>query len=135
MRGRTLIGVLLLLTVVAPVSAQDQSQDSSGSRAGLLAAERDKKATETSPPQRGRVERALYRYDQENGALPFISQEWHGLQLASVDPILKSGAPVYEYEPGTWGPREVDARLLPPGGWHNPTVAAARTETVMTLAS
>lgn len=83
MRGRTLIGVLLLLTVVAPVSAQDQSQDSLGSRAGLLAAERDKKASETSPPQRGRVERALYRYDQDNGALPFIFQTWHGLQLAS----------------------------------------------------
>jgi len=60
----------------------------------------------------------------------YVEEAWR-----IVDPILKSGAPVYEYEPGTWGPREVDARLLPPGGWHNPTVAAARTETVMTLAS
>ena len=28
---------------------------------------------------------------------------------------------VYEYEPGTWGPREAE-RLAPPGGWHDPVV-------------
>jgi len=80
---RLWIAFLLLSAVVAPIAAQDQSQNPSDSRAALLVAERDKKATETTPPQRGRVERALYRYDQENGALPFIFQTWHGLQLAS----------------------------------------------------
>jgi glucose-6-phosphate 1-dehydrogenase len=40
-----------------------------------------------------------------------------------VDPVLKAGTPVYEYEPGTWGPKEVDA-VTPPGGWQNPTVGA-----------
>jgi glucose-6-phosphate 1-dehydrogenase len=39
-----------------------------------------------------------------------------------VDPVLKDPSPVYEYEPGTWGPKEVDARVSPPGGWQNPTV-------------
>src|SRR5262249_32777710 len=38
-----------------------------------------------------------------------------------VDPVLKAGTPVYEYEPGTWGPKEADA-VTPPGGWHNPMV-------------
>ena len=38
-----------------------------------------------------------------------------------VDPVLKAGTPVYEYEPGTWGPKEADA-VTPPGGWQNPTV-------------
>jgi len=80
---RLWVAFLLLSAVVAPIAAQDQSQNPSDSRAALLVAERDKKATETTPPQRGRVERALYRYDQENGALPFIFQTWHGLQLAS----------------------------------------------------
>jgi len=38
-----------------------------------------------------------------------------------VDPVLQANTPVYEYEPGTWGPREVE-RVTPPGGWHNPTL-------------
>jgi glucose-6-phosphate 1-dehydrogenase len=37
-----------------------------------------------------------------------------------VDPVLNSNTPVYEYEPGTWGPKEVDQIVCPPGGWHNP---------------
>jgi glucose-6-phosphate 1-dehydrogenase len=37
-----------------------------------------------------------------------------------VDPVLKANTPVYEYEPRTWGPSEVDKRVSPPGGWHNP---------------
>jgi len=38
-----------------------------------------------------------------------------------VDPVLKANTPAYEYEPGTWGPKEADA-VTPPGGWQNPTV-------------
>jgi hypothetical protein len=30
---------------------------------------------------------------------------------------------VYEYEPGTWGPAEVQ-RVSPAGDWHNPTLTA-----------
>jgi glucose-6-phosphate 1-dehydrogenase len=40
-----------------------------------------------------------------------------------VDPVLKANTPVYEYEPNTWGPAEVDEQVVPPGGWQNPTVA------------
>jgi glucose-6-phosphate 1-dehydrogenase len=38
-----------------------------------------------------------------------------------VDPVLQADTPLYEYEPGTWGPSEVE-RVTPMGGWHNPTV-------------
>jgi glucose-6-phosphate 1-dehydrogenase len=38
-----------------------------------------------------------------------------------VDPALKAGTPIYEYEKGEWGPSEVDGRVSPPGGWLNPT--------------
>jgi glucose-6-phosphate 1-dehydrogenase len=31
---------------------------------------------------------------------------------------------VYEYEPGTWGPKEVEQSVTPPGGWQNPVVTA-----------
>jgi len=41
-----------------------------------------------------------------------------------VDPVLKTGTPVYEYEPGTWGPKEMGPSVTPPGGWQNPTVTA-----------
>jgi len=48
----------------------------------------------------------------------YVEEAWR-----IVDPVLKASTPVYEYEPGTWGPRQVDDSLSPPGGWQNPTVA------------
>jgi glucose-6-phosphate 1-dehydrogenase len=39
-----------------------------------------------------------------------------------VDPLIKAVTPVYEYEPGTWGPKEVDQTVCPPGGWQSPTL-------------
>ena len=76
--------VVLLLAAAGPVSAQTENQDpaSSGSRAALLAAARDTKAAEATPPERSKVERALYRYDNSGVAAPFIFQPWHGLHLA-----------------------------------------------------
>jgi glucose-6-phosphate 1-dehydrogenase len=46
----------------------------------------------------------------------YVEEAWR-----VVDPVLRAGTPVYEYEPKTWGPAEVD-RVTPPGGWHNPMV-------------
>ncbi|HUY35289.1 MAG TPA: glucose-6-phosphate dehydrogenase [Pirellulales bacterium] len=37
-----------------------------------------------------------------------------------VDPVLGNATPLYDYEPNTWGPPEVERRLTPPGGWHDP---------------
>jgi len=48
----------------------------------------------------------------------YVEEAWR-----IVDPVLKAGTPVYDYEPGSWGPREVEQRVSPVGGWHNPTVA------------
>ena len=45
----------------------------------------------------------------------YVEEAWR-----IVDPVLKAETPVYEYEPGTWGPKEVDSRISPPGGWQNP---------------
>jgi glucose-6-phosphate 1-dehydrogenase len=39
-----------------------------------------------------------------------------------VDPVLKAGTPVYEYEPNTWGPSEAGQRVTPHGGWQVPIV-------------
>jgi len=34
--------------------------------------------------------------------------------------VLKAGTPIFEYEKGAWGPSEVERRVSPAGGWHNP---------------
>jgi len=47
----------------------------------------------------------------------YVEEAWR-----IVDPVLKAGTPLYEYEPASWGPREVDRKVSPVGGWHNPTV-------------
>jgi glucose-6-phosphate 1-dehydrogenase len=46
----------------------------------------------------------------------YVEEAWR-----IVDPVLKAGTPVYEYEPNSWGPSEVDHKVVPTGGWHNPT--------------
>jgi glucose-6-phosphate 1-dehydrogenase len=47
----------------------------------------------------------------------YVEEAWR-----IVDPVLKQGTPIHEYEPGKWGPAEVDAAVAPPGGWQNPIV-------------
>jgi glucose-6-phosphate 1-dehydrogenase len=50
----------------------------------------------------------------------YVEEAWR-----IVDPALKADTPVYEYEPGTWGPKEVASSVSPPGGWQDPTVKSA----------
>jgi glucose-6-phosphate 1-dehydrogenase len=45
----------------------------------------------------------------------YVEEAWR-----IVDPVIKAGTPLYEYEPGTWGPAEVEQKLVPQDGWHNP---------------
>ncbi len=47
----------------------------------------------------------------------YVEEAWR-----IVDPVLNAGTPVFGYEPGTWGPQEVDRVVLPPHGWHNPVL-------------
>jgi glucose-6-phosphate 1-dehydrogenase len=42
-----------------------------------------------------------------------------------VDPALKAPTPIYEYEPGSWGPKEAERSVSPAGGWQAPTVASS----------
>jgi glucose-6-phosphate 1-dehydrogenase len=47
----------------------------------------------------------------------YVEEAWR-----IVDPVLKSGPPVIEYEPKSWGPSEVDHQVSPREGWQNPIV-------------
>jgi len=49
----------------------------------------------------------------------YVEEAWR-----IVDPVLKAATPVYPYEPGTWGPKEV-ANVTPPGGWFEPVLVPA----------
>jgi glucose-6-phosphate 1-dehydrogenase len=48
----------------------------------------------------------------------YVEEAWR-----IVDPVLKSGAPVHEYEPKAWGPDAAEG-IKPPSGWWNPVVTA-----------
>ena len=58
----------------------------------------------------------------EGDATLFAREDYVEEAWRIVDPALKADTPVYEYEPGTWGPNEVEQRVVPPGGWENPIV-------------
>jgi glucose-6-phosphate 1-dehydrogenase len=46
----------------------------------------------------------------------YVEEAWR-----IVDPVLKAGTPVFEYEPNTWGPSQVET-VTPPEGWQNPVL-------------
>jgi glucose-6-phosphate 1-dehydrogenase len=56
----------------------------------------------------------------DGDATLFARQDYVEEAWRIVDPVLKKATAVYEYEPGTWGPAEVEARVSPPGGWLSP---------------
>lgn len=58
----------------------------------------------------------------EGDATLFAREDYVEEAWRIVDPVLKAGTRIHEYEPGTWGPAEADRTLAPPGGWENPVV-------------
>jgi glucose-6-phosphate 1-dehydrogenase len=48
----------------------------------------------------------------------YVEEAWR-----IVDPALRAGTPINEYVQGSWGPSQVEQRVSPEGGWHNPTLA------------
>jgi glucose-6-phosphate 1-dehydrogenase len=47
----------------------------------------------------------------------YVEEAWR-----IVDPVLKAGTTVFEYEPGTWGPTIVEQTVTPQGGWLDPVI-------------
>jgi glucose-6-phosphate 1-dehydrogenase len=47
----------------------------------------------------------------------YVEEAWR-----IVDPVFSAPTPVHSYEPGNWGPKELE-RLVPPGGWVNPKMS------------
>jgi glucose-6-phosphate 1-dehydrogenase len=53
----------------------------------------------------------------------YVEEAWR-----IVDPVLKAGTPVYDYEPGSWGPVAAGQEVTPEGGWHNPVVTVRESK-------
>ena len=45
----------------------------------------------------------------------YVEEAWR-----IIDPVLRANTPVYEYEPGTWGPTHASSHITPAGSWHVP---------------
>ncbi len=61
----------------------------------------------------------------EGDATLFAREDYVEEAWRIVDPVLRAGTPVYEYEPGAWGPAEVHQRITPADGWNDPIVKPA----------
>src|SRR5215831_5614518 len=60
----------------------------------------------------------------EGDATLFAREDYVEEAWRIVDPVLKADTPVYQYEPNTWGPKELE-RLTPEEGWNNPAAHEA----------
>lgn len=58
--------------------------------------------------------------DAANGDQTLFARE-HSVEepWRVVGPVLGNATPLFEYEPRTWGPPQVNHVLAPEGGWHN----------------
>jgi glucose-6-phosphate 1-dehydrogenase len=51
----------------------------------------------------------------------FARQDVVEAAWAIVDPVIHGPSDLFEYDPGTWGPREADALVADVGGWNTPS--------------
>src|SRR5204862_1499246 len=59
--------------------------------------------------------------DAMNGdATLFARQDVVEAAWAIVDPVIHGPSPMFDYEPGTWGPQQADALVTEVGGWNTP---------------
>ena len=50
----------------------------------------------------------------------FARQDVVEAAWAIVDPLISNPGPVFEYEPGSWGPPQADRLVAEVGGWNTP---------------
>jgi glucose-6-phosphate 1-dehydrogenase len=72
----------------------------------------------SAPDEMDAYERVL-REAMAGDATLFAREDYVEEAWRIVDPALKADTRVYEYEPGSWGPAEVESKVAPPDGWHD----------------
>jgi glucose-6-phosphate 1-dehydrogenase len=63
----------------------------------------------------------------DGDAALFARQDAVEASWAIVDPILGNQTPLFEYDPGTWGPAEAERLTADAGGWHCPAASPAHS--------
>lgn len=96
-------------------TTMDADETSVGQQVELLASRRP------GPGERDAYERVLGDAIEGDRTL-FARQDYVEEAWRIVDPVLAAATPVHDYDPGTWGPEDVDSRVAPSRGWHNPVV-------------
>jgi glucose-6-phosphate 1-dehydrogenase len=61
--------------------------------------------------------RDLLRSAMQGDAVPFARADGVETQWRVVESVLSNVTPAYEYEPGTWGPKEAERLVGAYGGW------------------
>src|SRR6266576_1081810 len=102
------------MTIAVGTTVLDQSDEMKGTMVEMVA------SRHPSSNEMDAYERVLG--DAITGdPMLFARQDYVEEAWRIVDPVLKDSTPIHEYDKGAWGPSEVDERVSPPGGWHNPT--------------
>src|SRR5215475_4367636 len=104
------------ITSAFGVTVMDQEEKMIGEQVELLA------SRHPGPEEMDAYERVLGDAMAGDATL-FAREDYVEEAWRIVDPVLKAGTPVYEYEPGTWGPNEVNQKVSPSEGWENPRVS------------
>jgi glucose-6-phosphate 1-dehydrogenase len=74
----------------------------------------------SAPPARMDAYERLLGDAMAGDATLFARQDVVEAAWAIVDPVIHGPSALYEYEPGTWGPKEADALTQGVGGWNTP---------------
>ncbi len=103
------------VTAAFGVTAMDPEEKMIGQQVELLA------SRHPGADERDAYERVLG--DAMDGdATLFAREDYVEEAWRIVDPVLKADTQLHEYEPRTWGPREVEQKVMPVGGWQNPVL-------------
>lgn len=73
----------------------------------------------TGPHMLGDYERLLTDAMRGEATL-FAREDAVEIAWSIVEPILTETPPLFEYAPGTWGPKEATRLIAHAGGWHKP---------------
>ena len=103
------------ITLAMGMTVMGEGQDITGQAVEMIA------SREPSPEEMDAYEKVLGDAIAGDATL-FARQDYVEEAWRIVDPVLKANTPVYDYEPHTWGPAEVERIVVPPGGWHNPAI-------------
>lgn len=77
------------------------------------------RAAEMRPPYQRLLWDAIHGVEDLYGRQDIVDAQWR-----IVEPVLDDVTALYPYEPGTWGPAEVEALIAPHGPWRDPSLSA-----------